>query len=250
MKYLSLVIGLLIMLLTRITFAQEFSIKKVELTPESIILHYDLLDTTRGHTYTISLYTSSNNYTTPLQKVKGDVGLEVRPGTNKKIAWSSKEELGSTFNGEVELEVRGRVYIPFIKFEGFQEDQIIKRGKPRTITWSGGTGRNLLNFNLYKKGNDGNDEFIDVIPNIPNTGSYEIELPTSVKTGKGYYFLISDSKNKDQAIRTQPFQVKPKIPFAVKVLPIVAAGAVVYFLLPGSRTKDLDGPPEAPGEKN
>jgi len=239
-----------ILIVTTSLQAQEFTIRKVEFTPETIVLHYDLLDTAKGHTYTISVYSSTNNFNTALQKVKGDVGMEVRPGYNKKIAWSSKEELGSTFKGDVELEIRGRVYVPFIKFDGFQEEQVIKRGKVRTITWSGGTTRNLLNFNLYRKGKE-EDEYIDVIPNIPNTGSYDMIIPKSVKPGKGYYFLINDSKNKDQAIRTQPFQVKRKVPLSLTLAPVIAVGAAGYlFLKPSSKTVELEGPPDVPGSSN
>jgi len=205
--------------------AQEFTIKKVELTPESIVLHYDLIDTIKARTYTISVYSSKDSYLAPLQKIKGDVGLEVRPGQNKKITWSSKEELGSSFKGDIELEIRGRVYIPFVKFEGFQDQQVIKRGKPKTITWSGGTRQNILNLTLYK-----DDEYIDVIPNVANSGSYDLTIPKTVKPGKGYYFLVSDSKNKDQVMKTNTFQVKRKFPFIVQILPIAVAGVVIALL--------------------
>ena len=163
--------------------AQEFSIKKIELTSESVILYYDLIDTVKNRTYTINVFTSRDSYLTPIQKVKGDAGLEVRPGANKKIVWSSKEELGPTFHGDIELEVRGRVYIPFVKFEGFQDGQVFKRGKAKTLTWAGGTRQNILNFTLYK-----GEEYIDVIPNVANSGSYDMILPTSVKPGSGYFF--------------------------------------------------------------
>src|SRR6188768_255709 len=79
--------------------AQEFTIKKVEITGESVILHYDLIDTVKARTYSINLYSSKDSYLAALQKVKGDVGLEVRPGVNKKIIWNSKEELGPVFHG-------------------------------------------------------------------------------------------------------------------------------------------------------
>ena len=221
--------------------AQEFTIRKVELTGESIILHYDLIDTIRARTYTINVYSSKDNFLTPLQKIKGDAGLEVKPGANRKIIWGSREEFGTSFKGDVELEVRGRVYIPFVRFDGFQNEQIIRRGKPKTMTWSGGTRQNILNFSIYK-----GDDYVDVIPNVANSGSFEIVLPTSIKPGKGYYFLVSDSKNKDQVMKTPTFQVKRKIPLALKALPIVAIGAVAYSLSSKKGAENIDGPPEVP----
>lgn len=226
--------------------AQEFAIHKVELTGESVILYYSLIDTVKARTYTINVYSSRDNYITPLQKVKGDVGLEVRPGENKKITWSSKEELGTTFQGDIELEVRGRLYIPFIRFDGFQEEQVIKRGKAKTITWSGGTRQNILNFALYK-----DDTYVDVIPNVGNSGSYDIVLPTSVKPGKGYYFMVSDSKNKDQVMKTNTFRVKRKVPLLVKVLPVVALGIITPSLGGGSGgPSELGLPPDPPTSQN
>jgi len=225
--------------------AQEFSIKKVELTSEAVILHYDLIDTVRARTYTVNLYSSKDSYLAPLQKVKGDAGLEVRPGVNKKIVWNSKEELGTTFRGDIELEVRGRAYIPFIKFDGFQDEQVIKRGKPKTMIWSGGTRQNILNFSLYK-----GDEYIDVIPNVANSGNYDMIIPTSVKPGNGYYFLVSDSKNKDQVMKTNTFKVKRKVPLGLKALPLVAIGAAIPFLGGSSGPGELDMPNDPPGSSN
>ncbi len=253
--YSSKIVAQLIILST-ITFAataQEFSITKIELTGESVILHYDLIDTIRARTYTISVYTSKDSYLAPLQKIKGDAGLEVKPGQNKRIIWNSKEELGPAFRGDIELEIRGRVYIPFVKFEGFQDEQVIKRGKPKTITWSGGTRQNILNFALYKSSGDGEqvDQYIDVIPNVANSGSYDMVIPTSVKPGKGYYFLVSDSRNKDQVMKTNAFTVKRKMPLGLKILPIAVAGVVIWKVLSdNTSTKNLDEPAGPPTDKN
>lgn len=229
-------------------FAQEFSIKKVELTPESVILHYDLLDTIKGRTYSIYVYSSQDNFVSPLKSIKGDAGLEVRPGANKSITWHSREELGTAFQGNIELEIRGKAYIPFIKFEGFQDNQVLKRGKTRTFAWSGGGRQNILNFNLYKE-----DELIYVIPNVANSGSYDIELPTSIKPGKNYYFIVSDSKNRDQMMKTPFFEVKRKFPLAAKILPFALIGATYPVwspLLFPAPDDSVESPPEVPKTTN
>ena len=225
--------------------AQEFSIKKIELTSENVILYYDLIDTVKNRTYTINVFTSRDSYLTPIQKVKGDAGLEVRPGANKKIVWSSKEELGQTFHGDIELEVRGRVYIPFVKFEGFQDGQVFKRGKAKTLTWAGGTRQNILNFTLYK-----GEEYNDVIPNVANSGSYDMVLPTSVKPGSGYYFLVSDSKNKDQVMKTNSFGVMRKISLGAKIVVFALIGASIPILIGPPAPENIDEPPPSPESKN
>ena len=224
--------------------AQEFAITKVELTGESIILHYDLIDTVRSRTYSIHVFSSKDNFLSPLTKIKGDAGLEVRPGQNKKITWDSKQELGAGFHDDIELEIRGRVYIPFVRFNNFGDNIVIRRGKPTTLTWTGGTRQNILNFSIYK-----GDEFIAVIPNIANTGSYDIVLPTDIKPGSGYRFVVTDNKNKDQAMQTNTFEVRRKIPLLMKLVPVVLIGAAVPLLLPKGGDDFLGEPPAVPPTK-
>ena len=221
MKYfLGFLLSSLILLPASIN-AQEFKINKVEMTPETIILHYDLIDTTRNRAYVVNVFSSRDQFISPLQKVRGDFGLEVRPGLNKRIEWSAKEELGATFEGGFELEIRGRVYIPFIKFENLVSGLSIKRGVKKKLTWSGGA-KQYLNFNLYR-----NDKPVEVFPNIANTHEYDLLLPTSIKPGKGYYFMVSDSKNKDQVMKSAPFQVKRKVPLALKIAPAIIILATI-----------------------
>src|SRR6266849_543249 len=104
MKAISKIFPIILLCTPVVAAAQEFSIRKVEMTGESIILHYDLVDTVKARTYTIDAYSSTDSYLSPLKQVKGDVGLEVKPGTGKKITWSSREELGTTFKGDIEIE--------------------------------------------------------------------------------------------------------------------------------------------------
>lgn len=224
---------------------QEFSINKIELTTGRVILHYSLIDTVKGHFYTIHVYSSKDDFIAPLQKVKGDVSIEVRPGANKEIIWNAREEFGTSFNGDVELEVRGRLYVPFVRFDGFQEGTVFKRGKAKTLTWTGGTRQNILNFALFK-----GDNYVDVIPNVANSGSYDLILPTSIKPGNGYYFMVSDSKNKDQVMKTNPFKVKRKVPLAAKVLPVALVGVAVSTLVGSGGPGTLNPPPDPPNQKN
>src|SRR5688572_27226250 len=165
--------------------AQDFHIKSLELTKENIIIYYDLVDTTKSRVYTINVYSSHDKYTAPLQKVNGDVGLEVRPGENKVITWNAKQELGETYRGELNLEIKGRVYIPFIQFNHFEDGRVMKRGKAETLTWTGGTRQNILNFAIYK-----GDKYMGIIPNVANTGSHDIVLPKNIAPGKGYHFIV------------------------------------------------------------
>lgn len=218
----------LVMISAGTACAQKFSIKRVEVAGDKVNLYYDLVDTIASRSYTINLFSSRDNFITPLAKATGDLGLEIKPGSNKKIVWSAKEELGADFEGKVGLEVRGRLYIPFVRLDGL--NKTFKRTRPTEITWSGGTQQNILNFDLYK-----GDEKITSFPNIANVGHYTLTMPMTVKPGKGYRFKITDSKNKDQIVYSQPFAVKSKIPIYIKAIPVVVVGAGVYFLVSGNK---------------
>ena len=225
--------------------AQEFSIKQVEVGGDLLTLHYDLIDTVKDHTYSIYVYSSKDNFLSPLEKIAGDAGLEVRPGKNRKVVWSAKEELGPGFRGEIELEIRGRLYIPFIRFEGFRDVEMRKRGVPFLVKWSGGTRQNILNFQLYQ-----GDKLRHTFPNAPNNSEHRITIPSSVKPGKGYYFRISDTKNKDQVVLTPTFEVRRRYPLVLKVVPVLLVAGAVYFLLPDPGPDPIEGPPGTPAEAN
>jgi len=209
-------------------WGQQFTIKRVEVMGDKINLYYDLIDEVQQRTYTISLYSSKDNFISTLEKVSGDIGLEVKPGGNRKIVWNAKEELGADFEGKIGLEVRGRIYIPFVRLDGLNKS--FKRDKPYEITWTGGTQQNILNFDLYK----GEDK-ITTFPNISNVGNYTLTLPISVKPGKNYKFKITDTRNKDQIVYSAPFGVSRKIPLLMKAIPVVLLGGGIYLLTSGDK---------------
>jgi hypothetical protein len=207
--------------------AQEFVIKRMELANQQVIVHYDLLDTMKNRSYTINVYASNDNFVNPLQKITGDVGPEIKPGLNKKMIWDPKAELSKGFRGGVSLEIRGKLYIPFIHLTGFDDYKSIKRLKPVPVTWTGGAEGTVLNMDVYQ-----DDKKITSFPNISNVGHYNMTLPKSVKPGKNYYLRISDSKDKDEVINSGQFEVKRKVPLALKMLPLLAVGSAIIFIKP------------------
>lgn len=213
-------------------FAQDFIVKRLEAAQGKINIYFDLIDTL-ARAYTINVYSSRDNFIAPLQKITGDAGLEIKPGLNKKIVWDAPAELGPAFDGKVALEVRGRAYIPFVRFDRFEEYKALKRGKPYMINWTGGTPQNILHFELYKGDKKVGVNFTDVA----NTGKYKMTFPHSVKPGKDYTLKITDTKNKDEIVYTGKFAVKRKVPLLVKAIPLVGIGTLVYFLTGGSSDK-------------
>lgn len=220
--------------------AQQFTVKRVELANERVIVHYDLTDDVTGRSYTLNVYGSHDNFLNPLQKITGDAGLEVKPGINRKFVWDARAELGEDFSGSVALEVRGRLYIPFVRFTGFEDYRVLKRGKPYQLTWSGGTQQNILNFDLYK-----GDKKVHTFSNIANVGHHKLTLPKDTRPGKDYKLRISDTKNKDEVVYTGAFAVKRKTPLLLKVLPVLAVGYLAATLAGGeSGPSDIPDPIE------
>lgn len=236
------ILHFLLMILPLTGIGQQLLVTRVELNGGEVIFYYNLADTVPGRTFTVNLYASRDNYVSPLTALTGDQGIEVRAGNDKKVSWNALQELGSAFDGKISVEIRARVYVPFIQFENFDK---VKRGKPKEVTWRGGAKQSTLNFELYNK----KDEKVTTISNISAAAGYtSLYIPTHVKTGKGYRFKIVDSRNKDQIVYTGRFVVKRKVPLVLWLLPAVAAGAAVTLVgeSGGGGAGEITDPPDAP----
>jgi hypothetical protein len=224
MQKSTLIVSLL--LLGASVSAQKVDIKKIEVAGEKIIVHYDLDDSNPNNEYQINLFASTNNYGTPLAKVSGDVGNEITHGLNKKITWNIKEELGP-YKGKLSLEVRGRVHIPVAKLTNVTTQSKFKRGKTHTISWKAGN-TNPVHIELMKGGQRITGEL-----NQPNNGTFNLFIPDHAAIGKDYTIRITDARNSEEVVNSQPFGVSRKIPLLLKALPVVAVGGLVVALAGG-----------------
>src|SRR5688572_2697526 len=105
---------LFIALLTSSAYAQKLSMHRIELVRDRLLVYYSLEDENPNHQYQVDLYSSKDNFATPLTKVKGNVGPEVKPGKELSIEWNIVQEIGN-YAGDIAIEVRARVYVPFVK---------------------------------------------------------------------------------------------------------------------------------------
>jgi len=78
--------------------AQEVDITHVELQGSDVIIHYNLQDEDLNRRYSLHLYNSIDNYIQPIEKVSGDIGVDIAVGDNKKVVWHAMEELGEDFD--------------------------------------------------------------------------------------------------------------------------------------------------------
>lgn len=224
--------GFLLLLLVfsfLVVSAQTVAIKKVELAGDKVIVHYDLEDSNPNNEYKLDLYSSKDNFIAPLTKVKGNVGLEVKPGVDRKIEWNIIEEYGP-YKGKLSLEIKGKVYIPFVKLQNFNTKKSYKRGSNNNVGWKPGNN-NPINIELFKGG-----QRVAGDMNMPNNGSHTLYIPSKSKPGKDYRLKITDSRNSEDVIYTDYFRVKPKVPLLVKLLPVLAIGGAAAALGGGGET--------------
>lgn len=229
---------LVLIFVTAFAHAQVVNIKKIELSGDKITVLYDLDDSNPNNEYLLNLYTSKDNFNTPVAKVKGDVGGEIKPGVNKRIEWNIREEYGS-YRGELQLEVRGKVFIPFVKIQSFGHGKSFKRGKPYELAWRPGN-TNPVHIEVFKASQRVGGEL-----NLPNNGKHTINLGSNLKPGK-YKLKVTDSRKSDDFVMTQEFKVKRKFPLFFKLVPVLGAGAAAALLLGGSGDEELPGFPELP----
>jgi hypothetical protein len=220
---------------------QSQQVKVVEISTRGgdVIVDYELLDDNKDHRYTLNLYTSVDNYIQPLKEVEGDIGIDLSVGGNKRVVWHVAREFGEEYKGIVALELKGKLYIPFVTLNEFDKFNKVKRDRPYNITWAAGRGSNVLTWDLY----NAKDELVHTFTNVANVGEYELIIPKDVSPGKGYYMMISDQRNKEDVIKTPGFQIRRKIPLYVNAS-LIGLGLASGYLLVNSLGNDEVPPAE------
>ena len=231
---------------THYGFSQNVDIDFIELVGRNVVVHYNLDDgANSSRQFLVQLYSSQDNFTTPLTRVSGDFGSEVTAGIDKKIVWDITKELGS-FKGNVALELRGRVYVPFVKIKDIDEDQIFKRGKNYPVNWTSGNLSGQVNIELFNAAG----ERIWGENNVPNVGKFDWYVQGNIKKGKNYKLKFTNAKDRNDVVYSLPFIIKPKIPLLVKVAGVLAIAVGIEVLSSNAKSnseaKPLVGPPPAP----
>ena len=236
----------LVMCLNHHVSAQQLAIDFIELSARNVVVHYTLDDGANSNRqFLVQLYSSQDNYSTALTRVAGDFGTEVAAGVGKKIVWDITKELGATYKGDISLEVRGRVYVPFVKIQDIKEDQVFKRGKNYPLNWTSGNLSGQVNIELFNT----EGERLWGENNVSNVGKFDWYLPTSIKKGNDYKLKFTNAKDRNDVVFSQPFVIKPKIPLLVKVGGVVLVAAAVQFALTSSKAASQEKPlpdPSAP----
>jgi hypothetical protein len=226
--------------------AQNLDIDFIEFVGRNVVVHYTLDDgANSSRQFLVQMYSSQDNFSTPLTRVTGDFGSEVSSGVDKKIVWDITKELGA-FKGDIALELRGRVYVPFVRIKDINEGNVFKRGKNYPVNWTSGNLSGQVNIELFNA--DG--ERIWGENNVPNVGKFDWYVQGNIKKGKDYKLKFTNVKDRNDVAYSLPFAIKPKIPLLVKAAGVAAVGAAIAVVsssaASNSETKPLVGPPSEP----
>lgn len=230
-----------------ISFSQNIEIDRIDIRGNKVIVWYNLNDPNTTRKYFINLFSSIDKFKTPLVHVSGDVGLNVLPGSEKKITWDITSEFGN-FKGPIKLEVKGSLAAPFISLNNTSIKKVYKRGKEYPVTWTSGNMSGQLNIELYKE-----NEMVWSIINLPNSGKYIWAVPKKLKKGENYTLKFVNSKDPNEYLYSTTFEIKPRTPFVLKAGAVIIVGAGVAILGAGSKgggssaSSDLPNPPSTPG---
>lgn len=227
--------------------SQNMDIDFIEFSGRNVVVHYNLDDgANSSREFLVQLYSSQDNFTIPLTRVTGDFGPEVSAGFGKKIVWDITQELGA-FKGNVSLELRGRVYVPFAKIKDIEDGQVFKRGKNYPINWTSGNLSGQVNIELFNEAG----ERMWGENNVANVGKFDWYVQSNIKKGSNYKLKFTNAKDRNDVVYSHAFTIKPKIPLLVKVAGLVILAGAAEFLISNSKSssdkaKSFPNPTPAP----
>jgi hypothetical protein len=199
-----------------------------------------------GQVFNVDLYSSHNDYSSPLLYVSGDTGKDIKPGIDKKLVWQTKELIN--FDGQLSFDVRAILtFSPFV-IKSPKQLASYKRGKSYTIDWIGGIPTEKVKLQLFRADTKVND-----IVTVENKGNYQWTVPGKIKPGNKYQIKVSSEVGQDNSRLSNNFKLRRRVPLLVKALPIILIGAGTYLILNnGEETEDPEKNwlpvPDVPGK--
>lgn len=200
---------------------------------ERVIITYDISGAT-GKKYTVKVYSSHNNFSTPLSMVGGDVN-EVTAGTGKRIEWNARAEMVE-YSGDITFELRAD---PVAAALSVKTPSGVKRGKTTTISFDGTKPGENVRIDLVKS-----NVVVNQIGNTSDGNRYVWTVPTDVAKGSDYQVRITTAGG--QSASSGSFSVKSKTSPLVYIIPGVVVVGVVVFLVTKGGSKEADDLPTPP----
>ena len=81
-----------------------------EIIGDEVNIYFDLIANIEGQIFEVVLYCSdSTTYSQRLYFATGDVGKNVKPGKNKRVIWTNKEELTTYSLDDLTFEIKANI---------------------------------------------------------------------------------------------------------------------------------------------
>jgi len=114
-----------------------------------------------------------------------------------------------------------------------------KRGSTLEMAWVGGTPTDKLNVELLR------DTVVQqrIAENLINSQKFSWSIPMNIRPGDNYVVRVTKADSAEIISMTQPFIIKRKIPLLLKLIPLVAVGAVFVVVATGSENPTSDDLP-------
>jgi hypothetical protein len=229
------------------SYSQQVQNVTARFDGEKVILSYDLLTSQPEDRFAVTLYSSHDNYQRPLSLVVGDAGENISPGTSHRITWDAKSSLPPEFNNEITFKVRASMMVSLhhpsrLKAKPL-DNNTYKRKGVLNLEWNGGKEGELMQVDLYQDG-----QHVEKVEEVTNSHVYSWTIPPKTKPGSNYSLRISKAGDSDVYDNSATFKIAPRVPLAMKLIPVIVVGGVVAILAAPSKEEEPDLPgPVTPG---
>ncbi|MDN5211425.1 Ser-Thr-rich GPI-anchored membrane family protein [Fulvivirgaceae bacterium BMA12] len=215
-----------------------------EIIGDEVNIYFDLIANIEGQIFEVVLYCSdSSTYSQRLYFASGDVGKNVKPGKNKKVVWTNKEELTTYSLDQLTFEIKANIQSSSLYFiHPRDRNTVFKRGTTEKIEWLGGDINESLVIELYRF-----DVREKVISNTSNKGNTPWNIPLNLRPGVDYQLKMSVANKPSEPVFSTKFQIRRRIPNALKFIPAgIIAGVVTFLIANKEPNNELPGPPGPP----
>lgn len=214
--------------------AQSLRILETQVLTDTVAIRYQLLDSTAGRSYRVSLAAIRDQDTVPLMRVQGAVGDTIRAGQHE-LRWPAYQEW-DRYRGRVRFLVQAT---PNFAYQAPVDSAVVRRAKGIEFAWYGqNSSVDSLRLDLYRY-----EEFVQTIARVKGRADYAWRVPPKMPLGEGYRLKLYNLDQRTQYGYGPYFTIDNRYPLWMKIVPpaVATVGVITYLIL--SILPDPPGPP-------
>ena len=202
--------------------AQSIENIRKQIDGDEVIITYDLVSPDPRLNYGIRFYGSVEGRRERLFRATGDIGRDIEGGKNKALRWSNDIEFINVPLEKIKFDLTFQFLDPPVKMLKPISNVEFKRGKTYELKWLGGE---RVSIDLYRAG-----QKVRTIGYAQEGGSFNWRIPAGLKPGSDYYVEIYGDRRKG-VVESKRFSIKRRYPTWAKLVPIVAIGGAVAYVV-------------------